>query len=468
MSESSKHKTDASRSWAKSFPWLTALVVVLLMLTSVWYLSHGRLPGRIVIAGGPRNGRYAVIAHGLAEELTRRWGIQAEVLHTRGSLDNLEHLQQHKADIGLYQPGTQRILGGAEASEPKNEPALFVSNLFSEYLIPVAPVAKSIDLATATELVLSSSGKVSGDYAAARVLMQHLKIDPQAVQMKSVRYTDLPEALRQQQMDAAILCCSLKAPILQQVLNDGVGKLLDIPAVPALALKSTSVAAATIPAGYFDARSGIPARDFETVCFRAQLLASPAASVRLVEEVTDIVSDSRFQRRLELNELFAGGTAYATSQPEYSLHPGAAHIHFPGLKPLLNPDFVEGTEGIRSFVVSLVAAIWLLARWWKKRQERSQEHRLDRYVHDLLQLERDQMNVDGENGAKDLQQLQQMLDQVTELRQEALSEFTAHELNEDRAVDCFIEMCHALSDKINAKLTRATLIQLGSSARAAE
>jgi hypothetical protein len=56
-----------------------------------------------------------------------------------------------------------------------------------------------------------------------------------------------------------------------------------------------------------------------------------------------------------------------------------------------------------------------------------------------------------------------MLDQVTELRQEALSEFTAHELNEDRAVDCFIEMCHALSDKINAKLTRATLISLGSS-----
>ncbi|MFG0333572.1 MAG: hypothetical protein ACF8TS_09445, partial [Maioricimonas sp. JB049] len=27
-------------------------------------------------------------------------------------------------------------------------------------------------------------------------------------------------------------------------------------------------------------------------------------------------------------------------------------------------------------------------------------------------------------------------------------------LNEDRAIDCFLEMCHALSDKINAKLTR--------------
>ena len=70
------------------------------------------------------------------------------------------------------------------------------------------------------------------------------------------------------------------------------------------------------------------------------------------------------------------------------------------------------------------------------------------------------MDVDGEGDASEAAALQKMLDQVTVLRQEALQEFTAHELNEDRAVDCFIEMCHALSDKINAKLTRYSLGRL--------
>jgi hypothetical protein len=198
----------------------------------------------------------------------------------------------------------------------------------------------------------------------------------------------------------------------------------------------------------------IPAEDFRTVTLQAQLLADTDAPVRLVEVVTEIISDARFQRRNGLTELFAGGTEFATDRPEYEMHVGASHIYSPGLKPLLNPDFVEGTEGLRSFVVSLLAAAWLLHRWWTRRQIRSQEHRLDRYIKELLALERAQMEVDGEGGAEESRTLQEMLDKVTILRQEALAEFTAHELNEDRAVDCFIEMCHALSDKINGKLTR--------------
>ena len=127
---------------------------------------------------------------------------------------------------------------------------------------------------------------------------------------------------------------------------------------------------------------------------------------------------------------------------------------------MINPDFVEGTEGLRSFIVSMLVAMWLVHRWWTRRQIRSQQHRLDRFIRALLQLELQQMDVDGEGGQEESKVLQQLLDQVTLLRQDALSEFTAHEMNEDRAVDCFIEMCHALSDKINAKLLRHAVLAL--------
>ncbi len=56
-----------------------------------------------------------------------------------------------------------------------------------------------------------------------------------------------------------------------------------------------------------------------------------------------------------------------------------------------------------------------------------------------------------------METLQKMLDKVTFLKQEALGTFAAHELNDVRAADCFIGMCHALSDKINAKLSRQHL-----------
>jgi hypothetical protein len=45
---------------------------------------------------------------------------------------------------------------------------------------------------------------------------------------------------------------------------------------------------------------------------------------------------------------------------------------------------------------------------------------------------------------------------VTHLRQEALGEISTHELNEERGAACFVDMCHELSSKINAKLTRQT------------
>ena len=41
----------------------------------------------------------------------------------------------------------------------------------------------------------------------------------------------------------------------------------------------------------------------------------------------------------------------------------------------------------------------------------------------------------------------------------ALEELAGHELNEDRAIDSLIQMCHALSNKLNAKISRQRLDQ---------
>jgi hypothetical protein len=75
----------------------------------------------------------------------------------------------------------------------------------------------------------------------------------------------------------------------------------------------------------------------------------------------------------------------------------------------------------------------------------------------LLDIERRQVALDTNSDANDIEILQTLLDEVTFLRQGALHELVAHELNEDRATDTFVQMCHDLSNKINAKISRQRL-----------
>ncbi len=439
--------------------WLGITVLLMLFIAIWFYWSRARMPQVVRIAGGAAEGRYADIAQGIAQELRNRFNTSVEVIETQGSLENLQLLQAGKADFGVYQPGTLSILSAADSLSGEPEPATFVSNLYPEFLMPVGSMSIAADsLNAAGKLTWSCNDRLSGNYAVTCLLLRHLGLDEDVINVSSIDHADLPLKIQDRTIDVSILCCGLDTPILKTLLADQIGHPLEIPWLDAFACKHPSLTRDEIPAGYFQTSPPVPAQSFQTVTLQAQLLASRDASVRLVEEVTRIVSDRRFQGRHTLRGLSQNGIGYATDRPEFPMHLGASHVFYPELKPLVNPDFVEGTEGIRSFVVSLIAAVWLLQRWWNHRQARGQEHRLDRCIKDLLQLERDQMEVDGEGGPEESRVLQQLLDQVTILRQEALAEFTAHELNEDRAADCFVQMCHALSDKINSKLLRHCIL----------
>lgn len=443
--------TSKPARWPSPVPWIGLAVLVACSVLAASYWFRTRLPDQISIAGGPVDGRYHEIADGLAEELRERLGIKVDVISTSGSLNNLQLLESGDAQIGLYQSETKDILS-AVPEDVRTE--AFIANLYPEYLIPVTADAGSLDLLDLEERVVSCNDNMSGDHAMLTLLLDHVGWD--ASEYTTVPYDKLPDALRVGEVNLAVISCGLGAPVLQRVFAEG-GRLAKVPFPETFISKNPALTKRTIPAGYFTMHPApIPEADFETVTSQAQLLASEDAPVRLVEAATEIVMDPRFQRRMKLTDLNSGGKDYAMSRPEFPIHVGASHIYNPELKPLLNPDFVEGTEGIRSFLVSIVAAIWLAHRWWKRREMLSQEHRLDRYIRDVLAIEREQIGLDGER-SDDAMPLQELLDRVTQLRQAALAEFTAHEMNEDQAVDCFVEMCHALSDKISGKLTRHAL-----------
>lgn len=449
------------------------------------YLWMTALPGTVRIGSGAVGGEYRHLSESLSEAIEDELGIRVELVETAGSLENLDLLAAGRIDIALYQPRTLEVIreslqsparlaeddatiAGPDAATTRRQfpgrdvlqQVAFVANLYSQpahFLVRRdANINMPSDLRNrAVCLGLESSG----DLAMSLVLLRHLGLKRSEIDERRLSYPAMITAFENGSLDAAFVTMGINAPFFEQLFAAGNCELREIPYASALTLTEGYLTPDTIPAGLYRTIEPVePATDIRTVSLRAQLLTRAELPDRLISQITSIVTGQEFIKRNRLTSLFEEGVDYARARPEYDIHPGARAIYEPELRPILNSDFVEATEGLRSFIVSVLIAAYLLYRWLRDRRERQSEHELDRFIRKLLEIERRQMDLD-EVGAKesDIKRLQKLLDDVSLLRQEALKQFSAHQLKEDRATDCFLEMCHSLSDKINAKLTRQRL-----------
>ena len=333
----------------------------------------------------------------------------------------------------------------------------FVACLYSEVLHVVVRREDEIQrLNDLNDKSVAVGKKGSGHYAMSRFLLSHfgLTVNPEHLDNKEIL-----RRLDAGTLDAAFITAGTRADIFLKLLTTGKHKLLGIPYWKALTQKETFLSKYTIHKGYYRSQEPIvPADDIHTVAVTAQLLTRNGVSERLVKKVAKLVLSEGFLKNNQLGELLkedlAGRRKFAQKSSGFEMHAGTLTFYDPELHPPVNPDFVEAMEGIRSFLVSLVIAAFFGFRWLRKRRARQTEHKLDRYIRSLLDLELRQVDLDVRSDGSDVERLQKLLDEVTFLRQEALRELSAHELNEDRGTACFVDMCHELSQKINAKVTR--------------
>lgn len=449
---------------------LVRLLLIGLFLTLpfavAWiYGTVTALPEHIVIATGPQGGRYQAIAKSLASHIEEQLGVRVTLNEeTEGSHDNLKLLREQRADFVLYQPGTEAILGPApETKSPGNSKLpgkpKFVANVYSEVAHWI--VRRDSGIKTPADLVgrsVAVGQAHSGDYAMSRVLLEHFGINEQQLRGEHLDYAHILERMKAETLDAAFVTVGVEAEILRNLAESEKCELRSLPYSEALIHRHVLLSPYTIPAGMYNPPPNpFPETGIQTAALRAQLLTREGVDNALVEEVVRILLSESFLRGNQLEELFAGGKEFAAAKSEFALHPGAVAFYDPELKPLLPSDFVEGMEGLRSFIVSVLLAGFLLFRWSRNAAARRKAHWLDQCITSLLDIERRQLHLDQKAGSGDLDRLQKLLDEVTDLRQNALRKVSAHDLSEDRAADCFLEMCHALSDKINAKITRQRL-----------
>lgn len=453
-----------------------AVVVLLIFLPFAAHWGYQRItapPARVVVATGPEGGRYRQISENLGDELKSRFP-EIEIVYrpTSGSLENLRLLLDGEVDFALYQPRTLEILSArnphlkhpefVDQAERMTElqrrgRASFIANLYSQPVHFVvrrdAGVKQPADLRGKR---VSTGRFLSGDHAMSLVLLEHMGVEVSEIEdTDALGYAEIAREFESGELDAAIITVGVRAPVFKMIFETSECELLSIPYAEALSFKDSYLSTYRIPRGLFRAHSPVmPPDDVETVAIGAQMLVRTEVKDVLARAAAEILVSEDFARANGLSELFAGGREFARSKPDFAIHKGARSVYEPDLRPVLNSDFVEATEGIRSFLVSMLIALYLLYRWLRNRAVRRSEHQLDRFIRELLTIERRQLDLDEMPGKDDVAGLQRLLDEVTRLRGEALGKFSAHQISEDRATDTFLEMCHALSDKINAKLTR--------------
>ena len=125
--------------------------------------------------------------------------------------------------------------------------------------------------------------------------------------------------------------------------------------------------------------------------------------------------------------MLKGGKDFAKAQSQFSIHPGVQSVY----DPEFDIHVIESFEALYSLAASVFIAAFFGTRALRKRKAIKKGHKLNVYIKKLLNIEEQQVGLDEGTEANGLPRLQELLDEVTFLRQEALGEFSIHELNED-------------------------------------
>jgi len=120
-------------------------------------------------------------------------------------------------------------------------------------------------------------------------------------------------------------------------------------------------------------------------------------------------------------------------------------------------SILESLVAGKELLFALGAAIYFVWDRWRRLQEREnqaaisvQKDHLDKYLEKTLEIERSQMDM------TDPQQLQQCLDEVTDIKLRALDKMTHEDLRSDRAFSVFLMQCANLISKIQLKIIQYT------------
>ena len=325
----------------------------------------------IRLTAGDARGRRAEIAEALAQ-VAEGHGVHVEIVASPGSEESLARVQRHELDAALVQ-------GGLEPAQEVREIAPL--GLEPVHLL-VRPDRDLYELEDLRDARVNLSPPQSGTRRIALEILELAHLVPgRDLEETSFSYRELEEMPEADLPDAIFHVSALPSPVASFLVEQRSYRLLPLPMADAVALRDVATHRATIPAYAYGASPAAPPEDTTTVATRMILVAHRRTDEEVVRRLLETLDSEEFARAARLSfddrdALFA--------RPEMELHPGTvAWLH--RNDPYFTSDWMQGVESLRSFLVSLIVAGFLLTRWWR----RHRLHGLDAFLAEISRIDRE-------------------------------------------------------------------------------
>lgn len=208
-----------------------AAVVALSLLASGAGCAAGApaAPDRLVIAAGEPGDVYRILGEALGAAAHREWSARVTVQDTRGSLDNLRHVAEGRADVGFATADAAAIALAGNAPFERALPIRAVARLYDDYLQVVSLAEAGIErLADLDGRRVSTGPAHSGTGLAATRVLHSARVVPGAQPEHSPR--DGAQALVDGEIDAFFVAGGLPTPVVAEAAEQAPLRLLDLPA----------------------------------------------------------------------------------------------------------------------------------------------------------------------------------------------------------------------------------------------
>jgi len=273
--------------------YIPAIALALLGFALAYQFVDPAPPSSLTFSAGQKGGAYYAYAERYKIYLRQR-GITVNILESAGSMQNIERLTEHTADIafvqsGMIQAGQSQLL-----------------SLGSMYFEPLwVFVRHDLDIRFLSDLKGKriAVGMVgSGTRALALQLLKNNGIDESTASLIAMGSSDAVQAMRHAKLDAVFIVSAASNAAVQSLQQSNAVRLLNIRRAEAYTRRMDSLSAISLPEGALDLGRNIPSENI-------QLLASTATLV-VNENLHPALQDMLMQAA---GAIHAGHSLFATA-----------------------------------------------------------------------------------------------------------------------------------------------------------
>ena len=266
----------------------TAVIAVILMIVLALHYLVPAPPRKIVIATGGKTGQYYRLGNLYKAEF-EKYGIQVEVLSTKGSVENLELINDSskKVDIALIQSGT-----GSAKQYPQLES---LAGVFFEPLWVVYREDSFKSLGRPPEKIgeivkkkMSIGIQGSGTRNLVEKIFSLENITPEGPNILGLNTDDSLKKLQSGDIDVMFICVNDRAEIMQKIFSDPHLKIMSLAKAYGYPIKMNGLTVVNVKRSTLNILNDSPDRDILLLAPTAEIVARNDIHPAIVSLIIDI------------------------------------------------------------------------------------------------------------------------------------------------------------------------------------